>query len=113
MEKEITLVIMAAGIGSRFGERIKQLEPVGPEGELIIDYSVFDAVKAGFNHIVFIIRRDIEALVREKIGDRLSEHVKISYAFQEKEDIPVRRELVAERKSPGAQDRRCFPQRTS
>lgn len=100
MEKEITLVIMAAGIGSRFGERIKQLEPVGPEGELIIDYSVFDAVKAGFNHIVFIIRRDIEALVREKIGDRLSEHVKISYAFQEKEDIPVRRELAAERKKP-------------
>lgn len=100
MEKEIALVIMAAGIGSRFGERIKQLEPVGPSGELIIDYSVFDAVKAGFNHIIFIIRKDIEALVREKIGDRLSEHVKISYAFQEKEDVPVKRELVALRKKP-------------
>ncbi len=100
MGKEITLVIMAAGIGSRFGERIKQLEPVGPNGELIIDYSVFDAVKAGFNHIVFIIRRDIEALVREKIGDRLSKHVKISYAFQEKEDIPARRDLSAQRKKP-------------
>ncbi len=100
MEKEITLVIMAAGIGSRFGERIKQLEPVGPSGELIIDYSVFDAVKAGFNHIVFIIRKDIEALVREKIGDRLSQHVKISYAFQEKEDIPIRKELASARKKP-------------
>lgn len=100
MEKEITLVIMAAGIGSRFGERIKQLEPVGSNGELIIDYSVYDAIKAGFNHVVFIIRRDIEALVREKIGDRLSSHVKISYAFQEKDDIPVRKNLSAMRKKP-------------
>ena len=62
MEKEITLVIMAAGIGSRFGQKIKQLEPVGPNGELIIDYSVYDAVRAGFNHIVFVIRKDIEQL---------------------------------------------------
>lgn len=100
MEKEITLVIMAAGIGSRFGEKIKQLEPVGPNGELIIDYSVYDAIKAGFNHVVFIIRKDIEALVKEKIGDRLSKRVKISYAFQEKTDIPVRKELGEIRKKP-------------
>ena len=100
MEKEITLVIMAAGIGSRFGEKIKQLEPVGPNGELIIDYSVYDAVRAGFNHVVFVIRKDIEQLVREKIGDRLSEHVKISYAFQEKSDIPVRKELAEIRRKP-------------
>ena len=100
MEKEITLVIMAAGIGSRFGQKIKQLEPVGPSGELIIDYSVYDAVRAGFNHIVFVIRKDIEQLVREKIGDRLSKHVKISYAFQEKTDIPVRKELGEIRKKP-------------
>lgn len=100
MNKEITLVIMAAGIGSRFGERIKQLEPVGPNGELIIDYSVYDALRAGFNHIVFVIRRDIEALVREKIGDRLSKYVKISYAFQEKADIPVKKELAELRKKP-------------
>lgn len=100
MEKEITLVIMAAGIGSRFGQKIKQLEPVGPSGELIIDYSVYDAVRAGFNHIVFVIRKDIEQLVREKIGDRLSKHVKISYAFQEKTDIPVRKELGTIRKKP-------------
>lgn len=100
MEKEMTLVIMAAGIGSRFGERIKQLEPVGPNGELVIDYSVYDAVRAGFNHIVFIIRKDIEQLVRQKIGDRLSKHVRISYAFQEKTDIPVRKELAEIRKKP-------------
>lgn len=100
MEKEITLVIMAAGIGSRFGQKIKQLEPVGPNGELIIDYSVYDAVRAGFNHIVFVIRKDIEQLVREKIGDRLSKHVRISYAFQEKTDIPVRKELGEIRKKP-------------
>ena len=62
MNKDITLVIMAAGIGSRFGKKIKQLEPLGPNGELLMDYSVFDAVRAGFNHIVFIIRKDIEGL---------------------------------------------------
>lgn len=100
MDKEITLVIMAAGIGSRFGEKIKQLEPVGVNGELIIDYSVYDSVKAGFNHIVFIIRKDIEALVKERIGDRLSKYVKISYAFQEKTDIPTRKELGEIRKKP-------------
>lgn len=100
MAKEITLVIMAAGIGSRFGEKIKQLEPVGVNGELIIDYSVYDAIKAGFNHIVFIIRKDIEALVKERIGDRLSKYVKISYAFQEKTDIPTRKELGEIRKKP-------------
>lgn len=100
MEKEITLIIMAAGIGSRFGQRIKQLEPVGPNGELLMDYSVYDAVRAGFNHIVFIIRRDIEQLFREKIGDRLAKAVKVSYVFQEKDDIPVRNELSTLRSRP-------------
>lgn len=100
MEKEIALVIMAAGIGSRFGERIKQLEPIGPNGELMIDYAVSDAIRAGFNRVVLIIRKDIEALVREKIGDRLSRFVKVTYAFQEKDDLPVRRELAARRSKP-------------
>lgn len=100
MEKEITLIIMAAGIGSRFGQKIKQLEPVGPNRELLMDYSVYDAVRAGFNHIIFIIRRDIEQLFREKIGDRLAKSVKISYVFQEKDDIPVRNELSALRSRP-------------
>lgn len=100
MEKEISLIIMAAGIGSRFGQKIKQLEPVGPNGELLMDYSVYDAVRAGFNHIIFVIRRDIEQLFREKIGDRLAETVKVSYVFQEREDIPVRSELSALRTRP-------------
>lgn len=100
MSKEITLVIMAAGIGSRFGERIKQLEPIGPNGELIMDYSVYDAKRAGFNHVVFIIRKDIEELVRKNIGDRLSKHIKVSYVFQEKNDIPVKKELADIRKKP-------------
>ena len=100
MNKDITLVIMAAGIGSRFGKKIKQLEPIGPNGELLMDYSVFDAVRAGFNHIVFIIRKDIEELFRNAIGDRLSEQVKITYVFQEKEDIPLKKELAPLRLKP-------------
>ncbi len=100
MGKEITLVIMAAGIGSRFGQRIKQLEPIGPNGEILMDYSIYDAVKAGFNHIVFIIRRDIEALVRQKIGDKFADKVKITYVFQEKEDIPLKKELAPLRRKP-------------
>lgn len=100
MNQEITLVIMAAGIGSRFGERIKQLEPIGPNGELMMDYAVSDALRAGFTHIVLIIRRDIEALVRERIGNRLSRFVKVTYVFQEKDDLPVRRELAARRSKP-------------
>ncbi len=100
MEKEITLVIMAAGIGSRFGKKIKQLEPIGPNGELLMDYSVYDAKRAGFNHIVFVIRRDIEELFRSAIGDRLSAQIKVTYVFQEKEDIPVNRPLSALRNKP-------------
>ena len=66
-----TLVIMAAGIGSRFGGGVKQLTPVGPNGEIIIDYSIHDALEAGFNKIVFIIRKDFEKDFREVIGDRI------------------------------------------
>lgn len=98
--KDITLVIMAAGIGSRFGERIKQLEPIGPNSELMMDYAVSDALRAGFTHVVLIIRRDIEALVREKIGNRFSRFVKVTYVFQEKDDLPIRRELAARRSKP-------------
>lgn len=66
--KETTLVILAAGIGSRFGGGIKQLAPVGPSGEIIMDYSIYDALKAGFNKIVFIIRKDIEEDFRRITG---------------------------------------------
>lgn len=100
MDKDITLVIMAAGIGSRFGKKIKQLEPIGPNGELLMDYSVYDAIRAGFNHIVFIIRKDIEELFRSAIGDRLSEQVKVTYVFQEKDNIPLKKELASLRIKP-------------
>lgn len=88
-----TLLIMAAGIGSRFGTGIKQLEPVDDSGHIIMDYSIHDAIEAGFNHVVFIIRRDIEQEFREVIGDRIasicaSHDVTVEYAFQDINDIP-------------------------
>ena len=87
---ETTLVIMAAGIGSRFGGGIKQLTPIGPSGEIIMDYSIHDALAAGFDRVLFIIRHDIEADFREVIGNRLEARFpgKITYAFQEADDLP-------------------------
>lgn len=82
-----TLVIMAAGMGSRFGG-IKQLEKLGPSGEIIIDYSIFDAVEAGFNKVVFIIRKDIEKDFREVIGNHIEKHVDVEYVFQSLDDLP-------------------------
>ena len=89
-----TLVIMAAGIGSRFGGGIKQLAAVGPNGEIIMDYSIHDAIEAGFNKIVFIIRHDIEQAFREAIGDRIERicaglGVELGYAFQELDAQPA------------------------
>ena len=89
-----TLVIMAAGIGSRFGGGIKQLAAVGPNGEIIMDYSIHDAIEAGFNKIVFIIRHDIEQAFREAIGDRIERicaglGVELGYAFQELDALPA------------------------
>jgi len=87
------LVIMAAGIGSRFGGGIKQLAAVGPNGEIIMDFSIHDAIEAGFNKIVFIIRRDIEDAFREAIGSRIEKvcaslGVEIAYAYQALDDLP-------------------------
>lgn len=92
-EMNTTLLIMAAGIGSRFGGGIKQLEPVGLNDEIIMDYSIHDAIVAGFNKIVFVIRRDIEADFRERIGDRVEKicvekGVETAYAFQSLEEVP-------------------------
>lgn len=86
--KDTTLVIMAAGIGSRFGGGIKQLEPVGPGGEIIMDYSIYDALQAGFNKVVFIIRKDLEKDFKEVIGNRIEKVVEVSYAYQELDDLP-------------------------
>ena len=88
-----TLLIMAAGIGSRFGTGIKQLEPVDDANHIIMDYSIHDAIEAGFNHVVFIIRKDIEKEFKEVIGDRIasicsSHNVTVDYAFQDINDIP-------------------------
>ena len=82
------LLVMAAGIGSRFGGGVKQLTPVGPNGELIIDYSVHDAVEAGFDKIIFIIRKEIEADFKAIIGDRLANIYQVEYAYQDIYDLP-------------------------
>lgn len=96
-----TLVIMAAGIGSRFGKGIKQLEAVGPNGEIIMDYSIYDALEAGFDKVVFVIRRDLEEDFKRVIGRRMEKVTKVEYAYQELLDIPDRfREKAKGRKKP-------------
>lgn len=96
-----TLVVMAAGIGSRFGGGIKQLEPVGPNGEIIMDYSIYDAMEAGFDKVVFVIRKDLEKDFKEVIGNRIEKIVEVAYAYQEVTDIPCKyRELYADRTKP-------------
>ena len=98
--KETALVIMAAGIGSRFGGGIKQLEPVGPGGEIIMDYSIYDALEAGFDKIIFIIRKDLEKDFREVIGNRIEKIAKVEYAFQELADLPAGFSVPEGRKKP-------------
>lgn len=84
---DLTLVVLAAGMGSRYGG-LKQLDPMGPNGETIMDYSVFDAVRAGFNRVVFVIRRDFEAEFKERIGKKYEKLLKVDYAFQQLDDLP-------------------------
>lgn len=99
--KDTTLVIMAAGIGSRFGGGIKQLAPVGPNGEIIMDYSIHDALEAGFNKVVFVIRKDLDKDFKEIIGRRMEKLVEVEYAYQELNDIPERFQKKTEgRKKP-------------
>lgn len=95
------LVIMAAGIGSRFGGGIKQLAPVGPHGEIIMDYSIYDAMEAGFDKVVFVIRKDLEKDFKEVIGSRIEKQVETAYVYQEIDDIPQEyREKFAGRTKP-------------
>ena len=84
---QTTLVVMAAGMGSRYGG-LKQIDPIGPNGEIIIDYSVYDAIKAGFSKVVFIIKQENEAIFRELIGNKIENIVDVDYVFQSVEDIP-------------------------
>lgn len=98
--RNIALVIMAAGIGSRYGAGIKQLQKVGPQGEIIIDYSIHDALEAGFTKVIFIIRRDIEAEFREVIGSRIEKICPVEYVFQDKDDLPDGFTCPADRTKP-------------
>lgn len=87
MKKDITLVVMAAGMGSRFGG-LKQMEPIGPNNEVILDFSAYDAIKAGFTKIVFVIKHEIEDDFKRIVGDHIAKKVKVEYAFQEISDLP-------------------------
>ena len=98
--KQTALVIMAAGIGSRFGKGIKQLAKVGPSGEIIMDYSIHDALEAGFNKVVFIIRKDIEEEFREVIGNRIEKITQVEYVYQDIQDLPEGFTCPAERTKP-------------
>ncbi len=99
MEKNITLVVMAAGMGSRFGG-LKQIEPIGKNGEAILDFSVYDAVEAGFNKVVFVIKHAIEKDFKEMVGKRIEKRVKVEYAFQEIDLLPEGYTCPADREKP-------------
>ncbi len=93
------LIIMAAGIGSRYGG-LKQVDPIGPNSEIVIDYSIFDALRAGFGKVVFLIRKDIEDVFREKIGRKIEQHVETVYAFQSLDNVPAGFHVPEDRKKP-------------
>lgn len=95
----MTLVIMAAGMGSRFGG-LKQIEPVGPNGEFIIDYSIYDAIKAGFNKVVFIIKEENYEIFKDTIGKRIGDIINVEYVFQDIKNIPEGVELPSDREKP-------------
>ena len=85
--KKPVLVVMAAGMGSRYGG-LKQIDPIDKEGHIIMDFSIYDAVRAGFEKVVFIIKRENEQAFREAIGDRLSKQIEVAYVFQELTNLP-------------------------
>ena len=95
----MTLVIMAAGMGSRFGG-LKQVEPVGPNGEFILDYSIYDAIRAGYEKVVFIIKEENYDLFRETVGKRIESKIKVEYAFQRIEDVPEGVKIPGDRIKP-------------
>ncbi len=99
MKKDITLVILAAGMGSRFGG-LKQITPLGPNDEFIIDYSVYDAIKSGFTKIVFLIKEENYNIFKETIGARVEPHIPVEYCFQKNDNLPSGYEMPAERVKP-------------
>jgi len=96
---DITLLVLAAGMGSRYGG-LKQLDQLGPGGETMMDYSVFDAIRAGFTRAVFVIRRDFEQEFKERVGKRYAKHIQVEYAFQDKNDLPGGFKLPEGREKP-------------
>lgn len=94
-----TLLVLAAGMGSRYGG-LKQIDPIGPNGEIIIDYSIFDAVKAGFGKVVFVIRKDIEEMFKEHIGSRFEGIIPVEYAYQQLDDLPAGFSIPEGREKP-------------
>lgn len=99
MTQNPTLIVMAAGIGSRYGG-LKQVDPIGPNGEIVIDYAVFDALRAGFGKVVFLIRKDIEEVFRERVGSTIEKQVETIYVFQELSNLPPGFSVPPERKKP-------------
>ncbi len=99
MKFNATLVVMAAGMGSRFGG-LKQIEPIGPAGQAIIDFSVFDAKAAGFNKVVFIIKHEIEKEFKEIVGSRIEKMIDVDYAYQELDMLPTGFTCPADRQKP-------------
>ncbi len=97
--KDLTLLIMAAGMGSRYGG-LKQIEPVGPNQEFLIDYSIYDAIKVGFKKVVFIIKEENYELFEETVGKRVKKHIPVEYAFQRLSDLPEGFELPKTREKP-------------
>ena len=97
--KKPVLVVMAAGMGSRYGG-LKQIDPVGSHGQLIIDYSIYDARRAGFETVVFVIKHEIEETFKAAIGDRLSKVIQVKYACQDLDDLPAGYEVPADRIKP-------------
>ena len=84
---EPTLLVLAAGMGSRYGG-LKQMDPMGPNGETVLDYSVYDAIRAGFTRVVFIIREDFAEAFREGVGARFAGKIDVDYVFQKLDDLP-------------------------
>ena len=99
MSFDATLVVMAAGMGSRFGG-LKQVEPIGPKGEAILDFSVYDAKAAGFNKVVFVIKHEIEKEFKELVGQRIEKKIDVEYVFQELDELPAGYTCPADRKKP-------------
>src|SRR5580692_3021142 len=94
-----TLLVMAAGMGSRYGG-LKQIDPVGPTGETLMDYSIYDALRAGFGKVVFVIRKDIEQPFKDTIGARFEKRVPVEYVFQELDKLPPGFHVPAGRTKP-------------